>query len=123
MLTTGDKTIRVNDPSVPGGFRNVRVSLGEDNKYYMRQFDPTTGEQSFAQANFTGTDVKRNDDKLNAALMNLEENRRGGKMVDFVIENFSKGGTKAAIGLLAEDTLGTLDFFAGGNLGGDTFYY
>jgi hypothetical protein len=120
MLTTGDKTIRVNDPSVPGGFRNVRVSLGEDNKYYMRQFDPTTGEQSFAQANFTGTDVKRNDDKLNAALMNLEENRRGGKMVDFVIENFSKGGTKAAIGLLAEDTLGTLDFFAGGNLGGDT---
>jgi hypothetical protein len=48
MLTTGDKTIRVNDPSVPGGFRNVRVSLGEDNKYYTRQFDPTTGEQSFA---------------------------------------------------------------------------
>jgi len=120
MLTTGDKTVRVNDPSVPGGFRNVRVSLGEDNKYYTRQYDPTTGEQSFAPASFTGTDVKRNEDKLNAALMNLEENRRGGKMIDLVIENYSKGGTKAAIGLLTEDTLGTFDFFAGGNLGGDT---
>jgi hypothetical protein len=36
------------------------------------------------------------------------------------LNNAAKGGTKAAIGLLAEDTLGTLDFFAGGNLGGDT---
>lgn len=120
MLTTGDKTIRVSDPSVPGGFKNVRVSLGKDNKYYVRQFNPETGEQSFAPANFTGTDVKRNDEKLNAALMGLEDNRRGGKMIDFVIQNAEKGGTKAALGLLAEDTLGTFDFFAGGNLGADS---
>ena len=120
MLTTGDKTVRVSDPSVPGGFRNVRVSLGKDNKYYVRQFNPETGEQSFAPADFTGTDVKRNDDKLNAALMGLEDNRRGGKMIDFVIQNAEKGGTKAALGLLAEDTLGTFDFFAGGNLGADS---
>lgn len=120
MLTTGDKTIRVSDPSVPGGFKNVRVSLGKDNKFYVRQFNPETGEQSFAPANFTGTDVKRNDEKLNAALMGLEDNRRGGKMIDFVIQNAEKGGTKAALGLLAEDTLGTFDFFAGGNLGADT---
>jgi hypothetical protein len=120
MLTTGDKTVRVSDPSVPGGFRNVRVSLGKDNKYYVRQFNPETGEQSFAPADFTGTDVKRNDDKLNAALMGLEDNRRGGKMIDFVIQNAQKGGTKAALGLLAEDSLGTFDFFAGGNLGADS---
>jgi hypothetical protein len=120
MLTTGDKTIRVNDPSVPGGFRNVRVSLGEDNKYYTRQYDPTTGEQSFAAANFTGTDVDRDKTKLSEALFGLNENRRGGNMIEFVVNNAEKGGTKAAIGLLAEDTLGTLDFFAGGNLGGDT---
>jgi hypothetical protein len=46
MLTTGDKTVRVSDPSVPGGFRNVRVSLGKDNKYYERNLI-LTGEQSF----------------------------------------------------------------------------
>jgi hypothetical protein len=120
MLTGGDKTVRVSDPSVPGGFRNVRVSLGKDNKYYTRQYDPNTGQQSFSPANFTGTDVKRNDDKLNGALMGLEDNRRGGKMIDFVIQNAQKGGTKAALGLLAEDSLGTFDFFAGGNLGADS---
>ena len=52
--------------------------------------------------------------------MGLEDNRRGGKMIDFVIQNAEKGGTKAALGLLAEDSLGTFDFFAGGNLGADT---
>ena len=119
MLTTGDKTVRVSDPSVPGGLRNVRVSLGKDNKYYERQITPE-GQQYFTEATFTGTDVERNPEKLNAALMGLEENRRGGKMIDYVIENAMKGGTKAAFGLLAEDTLGTLDFFAGGNLGADS---
>jgi hypothetical protein len=119
MLTTGDKTVRVSDPSVPGGFRNVRVSLGKDNKYYERKITPD-GQQYFEEALFTGTDVKRNDDKLNAALMGLEDNRRGGKMIDFVIQNAEKGGTKAALGLLAEDSLGTFDFFAGGNLGADS---
>ena len=120
MLTGGDKTVRVADSSVPGGFRNVRVSLGKDNKYYTRQYDPTTGQQSFSPANFTGTDVKENTEKLNKALMGLEDNRRGGKMVEFVIKNAGEGGTKAALGLLTEDAFGTLDFFAGGNVGGDT---
>ena len=119
MLTTGDKTVRVNDPSVPGGFRNVRVSLGKDNKFYQRTMNPD-GTQGFVAADFTGTDVKRNDEKLNKALMGLEDNRRGGKMVEFVIQNAEMGGTKAALGLLAEDTLGTFDFFANGNVGGDT---
>ena len=119
MLTTGDKTVRVSDPSVPGGFRNVRVSLGKDNKYYERKITPE-GQQYFTEATFTGTDVERNPDKLNAALMGLEENRRGGKMIDYVIDNSLKGGTKAAFGLLSEDVLGTLDFFAGGNLGADS---
>ena len=120
MLTGGDKTIRVTDLSVPGGFRNVRVSLGKDNKYYTRQYDPNTGQQSFTAADFTGTDVKENPDKLNKALMGLEDNRRGGKMVEFVIKNAGEGGTKAALGLLTEDAFGTLDFFAGGNVGGDS---
>jgi len=120
MLTGGDKTVRVTDPSVPGGFRNVRVSLGKDNKYYTRQYDPNTGQQSFTAADFTGTDVKENPDKLNKALMGLEDNRRGGKMVEFVIKNSMEGGTKAALGLLTEDAFGTLDFFAGGNVGGNT---
>ena len=119
MLTTGDKTVRVTDPSVPGGFRNVRVSLGKDNKFYERIMNPD-GTQGFQQANYTGTDVKRNDEKLNKALMGLEDNRRGGKMVDFVIENADFGGAKASLGLLSEDVLGTFDFFAGGNVGGDT---
>ena len=119
MLTTGDKTVRVSDPSVPGGFRNVRVSLGKDNKYYERKITPE-GQQYFTEATFTGTDVERNPEKLNAALMGLEENRRGGKMIDYVIENAMQGGTKAAFGLLSEDVLGTLDFFAGGNLGADS---
>jgi hypothetical protein len=119
MLTTGDKTVRVNDPSVPGGFRNVRVSLGKDNKFYQRTMNPD-GTQGFVAADFTGTDVKRNDEKLNKALMGLEDNRRGGKMVEFVIQNAEMGGAKAALGLLAEDTLGTFDFFANGNVGGDT---
>ena len=120
MLTGGDKTVRVTDLSVPGGFRNVRVSLGKDNKYYTRQYDPNTGQQSFTAADFTGTDVKENPDKLNKALMGLEDNRRGGKMVEFVIKNAGEGGTKAALGLLTEDAFGTLDFFAGGNVGGDS---
>jgi hypothetical protein len=120
MLTGGDKTVRVSDPSVPGGFRNVRVSLGKDNKYYTRQYDPNTGQQSFLPADFTGTDVKENTEKLNKALMGLEDNRRGGKMVEFVIKNAGEGGTKAALGLLTEDAFGTLDFFAGGNVGGDS---
>jgi len=120
MLTGGDKTVRVSDPSLPGGFKNVRVSLGKDNKYYMRQYDPNTGQQSFVLADFTGTDVKENPDKLNKALMGLEDNRRGGKMVEFVIKNASQGGTKAALGLLTEDAFGTFDFFAGGNVGGDS---
>ena len=119
MLTGGDKTVRVSDPSVPGGFRNVRVSLGKDNKFYERIMNHD-GSQGFVQANFTGTDVKRNDEKLNKALMGLEDNRRGGKMVEFVIKNAGEGGTKAALGLLTEDAFGTLDFFAGGNVGGNT---
>jgi len=120
MLTGGDKTVKVIDPSLPGGFRNVRVSLGKDNKYYTRQYDPNTGQQSFLPANFTGTDVKEDPTKLNKALMGLEDNRRGGKMVEFVIKNAGEGGTKAALGLLTEDAFGTLDFFAGGNVGGDS---
>jgi hypothetical protein len=120
MLTGGDKTVRVSDPSLPGGFKNVRVSLGKDNKYYMRQYDPNTGQQSFVLADFTGTDVKEDPDKLNKALMGLEDNRRGGKMVEFVIKNANQGGTKAALGLLTEDAFGTFDFFAGGNVGGDS---
>jgi hypothetical protein len=119
MLTGGDKTVRVSDPSVPGGFRNVRVSLGKDNKFYERIMNPD-GSQGFVQANFTGTDVKRNDEKLNKSLMGLEDNRRGGKMVEFVIKNAGEGGTKAALGLLTEDAFGTLDFFAGGNVGADS---
>lgn len=120
MLTGGDKTVRVTDLSVPGGFRNVRVSLGKDNKYYTRQYDPNTGQQSFLAADFTGTDAKENPEKQNKALMGLEDNRRGGKMVEFVIKNAGEGGTKAALGLLTEDAFGTLDFFAGGNVGGDS---
>ena len=119
MLTGGDKTVRVSDASVPGGFRNVRVSLGKDNKFYERILNPD-GSQGFVEAKFTGTDVKRNDEKLNKALMGLEDNRRGGKMVEFVIQNASQGGTKAALGLLTEDAFGTFDFFAGGNIGGDS---
>jgi hypothetical protein len=119
MLTGGDKTVKVSDPSVPGGFRNVRVALGKDNKYYQRVMN-ADGSQGFVPANFTGTDVDYDKDLIRDSLKGLNENRRGGKMIEFVIKNAEKGGTKAAIGLLAEDALGTFDFFAGGNIGGDT---
>ena len=120
MLTTGDKTVKVDDPTAFAGFRNVRVALGKDNKYYVRGYDEATKQQFFAPADFTGTDVDRNPTAIQLNLGQLNENRRGGKMVEYVIENAMKGGTKAAFGLLAEDTLGTLDFFAGGNLGADS---
>ena len=120
IAKAGDRTIRVQDETAPGGFRNVRVAYDENTGQFLeRKFDPVRG-QYFETAQFTGTDVKINQDKLNQALMNLEENRRGGKMVEFVINNADKGGAKAAFGLLSEDVLGTLDFFGGGNLGGDT---
>jgi len=120
IAAAGDRTIRVPDPSVPGGFRNVRVAYDENSGQFLeRKFDPVRG-QFFQPAQFTGTDVKINPDKLNKALMNLEENRRGGKMVEFVIANATKGGAKASFGLLTEDALGTIDFFGGGNLGADT---
>lgn len=120
IAKSGDRTIRVQDPSVPGGFRNVRVAYDENTGNFLeRKFDPVRG-QFFEPAQFTGTDVKINQDKLNQALMNLEENRRGGKMVEFVINNAQKGGIESAFGLLTEDALGTLDFFGGGNLGADS---
>ncbi len=119
MLTGGDKTVKVNDPSLPGGFKNVRVSLGKDNKYYQRIMNPD-GTQGFVQANFTGTDVNMDKDLIRDSLKGLNENRRGGIMIDFVMKNAESGGSKAALGLLTEDVLGTFDFFANGNLGGNT---
>ena len=120
IAKAGDRTIRVQDETAPGGFRNVRVAYDENTGQFLeRKFDPVRG-QYFQPAQFTGTDVKINQDKLNQALMNLEENRRGGKMVEFVINNAEKGGIEAAFGLLSEDALGTLDFFGGGNLGADS---
>ena len=119
MLTGGDKTVKVDDPSLPGGFKNVRVSLGKDNKYYQRIINPD-GTQGFVQANFTGTDVDMDKDLIRDSLKGLNENRRGGIMIDFVMKNAESGGSKAALGLLTEDVLGTFDFFANGNIGGNT---
>ena len=119
MLTGGDKTVKVDDPSLPGGFKNVRVSLGKDNKYYQRIMNPD-GTQGFQQANFTGTDVNMDKDLIRDSLKGLNENRRGGIMIDFVMKNAESGGSKAALGLLTEDVLGTFDFFANGNIGGNT---
>ena len=116
MLTGGDKTVKVSDPSLPGGFKNVRVSLGKDNKYYERVMN-ADGSQGFVQAKFTGTDVPYDGELIRDSLKGLNENRRGGKMIEFVIKNAEKGGGKAAVGLLAEDVLGTFDFFGGGSLG------
>lgn len=120
IQASGDRTVRVTDPSVPGGFRNVRLAYDENSGQYLeRKFSPERG-QYFEVAQFTGTDIKRNDEKLNKALMNLEENRRGGKMIEFVIDNATQGGAKAAFGLLREDVIGTLDFFGGADLGADS---
>ena len=119
MLTGGDKTVKVEDPSLPGGFKNVRVSLGKDNKFYERVMN-ADGTQGFQQAKFTGTDVNMDKDLIRDSLKGLNENRRGGIMIDFVMKNAQSGGSKAALGLLTEDVLGTFDFFANGNLGGNT---
>jgi hypothetical protein len=112
-----DVTVRVNDPSAPGGFVNKKLAKGTDGKFYERVMGPNG--QTFVEAKYTGTDVKRNDDKINFNASQLFENKRGGKMIDFVINNAAEGGTKAAFGLLTERAFGTLDYLAGtsGGLG------
>ena len=106
-----DITVRVNDPSAPGGFVNKRLSKGEDGKFYERRI--VNGQQTFIPTTYTGTDVKQNSDKINFNASQLFENKRGGKMIDFVIDNAAEGGTKAAFGLLSERAFGTLDYLAG----------
>jgi len=108
-----DVTVRINDPSAPGGFVNKKLAKGEDGKFYERTFVPGVGQQ-FVEASYTGTDQKPNNDKINFNASQLFENKRGGKMIEFVIDNaLSDAGPKAAFGLLTERGFGTFDFLAG----------
>lgn len=120
-----DVTVRVNDPSAPGGFINKKLAKGEDGKFYERKFVPGVGQQ-FAEAQYTGTDLKPNNEKINFNAAQLFENKRGGKMVEFVIDNaLQDAGPKAAFGLLTERAFGTFDFLAGqtGALGSTSSTY
>ena len=117
-----DVTVRVNDPSAPGGFINKKLAKGEDGKFYERKFVPGVGQQ-FVEASFTGTDQKPNNDKINFNASQLFENKRGGKMIEYVIDNaLTEAGPKAAFGLMTERAFGTFDFLAGeqGGLGNKT---
>jgi hypothetical protein len=117
-----DVTVRVNDPSAPGGFINKKLAKGDDGKFYERKFVPGVGQQ-FVEASFTGTDQKPNNDKINFNASQLFENKRGGKMIEYVIDNaLTEAGPKAAFGLMTERAFGTFDFLAGeqGGLGNKT---
>lgn len=103
----GDRTFSVNDPTVPGGRRNIKGLYGKDGRIYLR----TEGNQIVvAPPGFVGSEFKPNQDKIAFYGYQLEENKRGAEMIDFVINNVEKsGGPKAAIGLFAEDVFGTFD--------------
>ena len=103
----GDRTFSVTDPTVPGGKRNIKGLYGKDGKIYLRT---ANNQVVLAPPGFVGSEFKPNQDKIAFYGYQLEENKRGAEMLDYVIANVEKtGGPKAAFGLLAEDVFGTFD--------------
>jgi hypothetical protein len=106
---SGDKTFSVPDDTVPGGRRNIIGSLGKDARIYLRT---KNNQVVLAPEGFVGTEFKPNQDKIAFYGYQLEENKRGSEMIDYVISNVEKtGGPRAAFGLLSEDVFGTFDQF------------
>ena len=109
----GDKVFKIEDPKYPGQFYNVKGMRGKDGRNYVLN---RNNEVSLAPAGAVGYEVKENADKMNLYAANLEENKRGAEMIDFVINALPEAGTfDAAFGLAKEDVFGTFEQVTGAN--------
>ena len=109
----GDKVFRIEDPAYPGQFFNVKGMRGKDGRNYVLN---KNNEVSLAPPGSIGYETGENKDKMNLYASNLEENKRGAEMIDFVIKSLPQDGTfSAAYGLAKEDIFGTLEQVTGTN--------
>jgi hypothetical protein len=101
----GDKVFKIEDQNYPGQFYNVKGLTGKDGKIYYRD---SKNNIVPAREGQVGYESKENNDKMNLYASNLEENKRGAEMIDFVINALPESGTfSAAFGLAKEDVIGT----------------
>jgi hypothetical protein len=109
----GDKVFKIEDPKYPGQFYNVKGMRGKDGRNYILN---RNNEPELAPPGAVGYEVKENADKMNLYAANLEENKRGAEMIDFVINALPEAGTfDAAFGLAKEDVFGTFEQVTGAN--------
>ena len=109
----GDKVFKIEDPKYPGQFYNVKGMRGKDGRNYVLN---RNNEPELAPPGAVGYEVKENADKMNLYAANLEENKRGAEMIDFVINALPEAGTfDAAFGLAKEDVFGTFEQVTGAN--------
>ena len=109
----GDKVFRIEDPAYPGQFFNVKGMRGKDGRNYVLN---KNNQVSLAPPGSIGYETGENKDKMNLYASNLEENKRGAEMIDFVINSLPQDGTfSAAFGLAKEDIFGTLEQVTGSN--------
>jgi hypothetical protein len=116
----GDKVFKIEDQNYPGQFYNVKGLTGKDGKIYYRDSNNNIVP---AEAGQVGYESKENNDKMNLYASNLEENKRGAEMINFVINALPEAGTfSAAFGLAKEDVIGTAEQVFGMNgLTGSSF--
>lgn len=109
----GDKVFRIEDPKYPGQFYNVKGMRGKDGRNYVLN---RNNEVSLAPPGAVGYEAGENKDKIALYASNLEENKRGAEMIDFVIDMLPEAGTfNAAYGLAKEDLFGTFEQAFGTN--------
>ena len=109
----GDKVFKIEDQNYPGQFYNVKGLTGKDGKIYYRDSNNNIVP---AEAGQVGYESKENNDKMNLYASNLEENKRGAEMINFVINALPEAGTfSAAFGLAKEDVIGTAEQVFGMN--------
>jgi hypothetical protein len=109
----GDKVFKIEDQNYPGQFYNVKGLTGKDGKIYYRD---SKNNIVPAREGQVGYESKENNDKMNLYASNLEENKRGAEMINFVINALPESGTfSAAFGLAKEDAIGTAEQVFGMN--------
>lgn len=120
---TGDKTFRIPDDTSPDGFRNIKGMKGKDGKRYILD---TAGNVIPAPAEMVGYERNVNDKDISYYGNQLEENKRGMEMIQYVINNIEKPGTTpgaAAVGTIAEDVIGAFDAFSSTDIGANQSTY
>ena len=86
---------------------------GKDGRNYVLN---KNNQVSLAPPGSIGYETGENKDKMNLYASNLEENKRGAEMIDFVIDMLPEAGTfNAAYGLAKEDLFGTFEQAFGTN--------